>query len=183
MRRRLAADRRAFNERARWAQNGVTIAQSVLLTRDPGTTLEIGAGTTIADHCLLHLQRDPNAQSALPCTLRIGRRTAINEFCNLRASGGEIHIGDNCLIAQFVSIIASSHGTTPGLPMRDQPWKTSQGRVVIGDDVWLGANVIVLPGVAIGRGSIIGAGSVVTHDVLEGMIAAGVPARVLRARS
>ena len=51
----------------------------------------------------------------------------------------------------------------------------------IGKNVWLGANVTVLPGVTIGDGSIIAAGAVVTRDVPENMIAAGVPAKVIRA--
>jgi galactoside O-acetyltransferase len=52
--------------------------------------------------------------------------------------------------------------------------------VTIGDDVWIGANVVVLPGVAIGKNSIIGAGSVVTKDIPENVVAAGNPWRVLR---
>lgn len=50
----------------------------------------------------------------------------------------------------------------------------------IGDDVWIGANVVVLPGVTIGNGSVIGAGSVVTHDIPDHVVAAGTPCRVLR---
>ena len=50
----------------------------------------------------------------------------------------------------------------------------------VGDNVWIGGNVTVLPGVRIGSGSTIGAGSVVTHDILDGVLAAGNPARVIR---
>jgi maltose O-acetyltransferase len=52
--------------------------------------------------------------------------------------------------------------------------------VTIGDDVWLGGNVVVCPGVTIGNGSVIGAGSVVTKDIPAGVLAAGNPARVIR---
>ena len=52
--------------------------------------------------------------------------------------------------------------------------------ITLGDDVWLGGNVVILPGVTIGSGSVIGAGSVVTHDIPPGVVAAGNPCRVLR---
>ena len=61
------------------------------------------------------------------------------------------------------------------------PFYTDCGRNIhIGKNVWLGANVTVLPGVTIGNGSIIAAGSVVTKDIPENMVAAGVPAKVIR---
>ena len=52
--------------------------------------------------------------------------------------------------------------------------------VVIEDDVWIGANTVVLPGVTIGKGTVIGAGSVVTHDIPAGVVAFGAPCRVIR---
>ena len=67
-------------------------------------------------------------------------------------------------------------------PIRSQPLQT-KGGIVIEDDVWLGFGVIVLDGVRIGKGAVIGAGSVVTKDIPEGAIAAGIPARVIKMRS
>jgi acetyltransferase-like isoleucine patch superfamily enzyme len=68
-------------------------------------------------------------------------------------------------------------------PDRPVPWQgfTSRGATVVGDNVWLGANVVVTSGVRIGRRSVIGANSVVTTDIPEFSIAAGAPARVLSA--
>ena len=59
----------------------------------------------------------------------------------------------------------------------------TKGGIVIEDDVWLGFGVIVLDGVRIGKGAVIGAGAVVTKDIPEGAIAAGIPARVIKMRS
>lgn len=173
---------RSFRVRQAWMRKGVTIDPTVNLYQDKAASLILGEQTTIAPYTLIHLQMDPNTSIPMECKLTIGRHTAINEFCNLRASGGSITIGDNCLIAQFVSIIASNHGQDRDKPIRVQPWDTTKHSVTIGDDVWIGAHAVVLPGVTIGRGSIIGAGSVVTVDIPEFCIAAGVPARVIGER-
>lgn len=68
-----------------------------------------------------------------------------------------------------------NHGFAPGERIRNQPAKT-KGGIIVGDDSWLGAGVIVLCGVEIGKGAVIGAGSVVTKDVPKNGIAYGVPA-------
>jgi Acetyltransferase (isoleucine patch superfamily) len=64
--------------------------------------------------------------------------------------------------------------------MKDQP--TLVAKIVIEDDVWIGANATILPGVKVGRGSVIGAGSVVNKDIPEYSLAVGVPAKVIRNR-
>lgn len=110
--------------------------------------------------------------------LKIGKGCQINE--NVFIQGA--YIGDNVMIAPGVSILNDSHNfDDPSIPMVDQ------GKVVnenpsIGNDVWLGRNVIVLKGVEIGDGAIIGAGSVVTKDVIPFSIVGGVPARYIKMR-
>ena len=92
-----------------------------------------------------------------------------------------IEIGEHCMLANGCLITDGNHRfDDPDVPV---PWQgfTTKGPVVIGDNVWLGANVVVTSGVTIGRRSVIGANSVVTSDVPEFAIAAGNPARVLRA--
>ena len=64
----------------------------------------------------------------------------------------------------------------------EQPARTDRMGVAIGDDVWIGTNATILPGVTIGRGAIVAAGSVVTSSVAEYDIVAGVPARFLKKR-
>ena len=90
----------------------------------------------------------------------------------------EIHIGDRVMIAPHVTISTAGHPIHPELrPGRNQ----FSLPIRIGDDVWIGANVAILPGITIGDGSIIGAGSVVTRDVPPMVVALGVPCRPVRA--
>jgi acetyltransferase-like isoleucine patch superfamily enzyme len=94
-----------------------------------------------------------------------------------------LEIGNNVLMASHIYISDHHHGTTdPGdmvLPPSARKLHT-RGAVVIEDDVWLGEHVCVMPGVRIGKGSIVAAGAIVTRDLPPYSIAAGVPARVLR---
>jgi acetyltransferase-like isoleucine patch superfamily enzyme len=74
------------------------------------------------------------------------------------------------------------HGFLPGSDYVTQPLQT-KGGITIEDEVWLGHGVIVLSGVRIGKGAVIGAGSVVTRDVPDGAVAVGVPARIVKTRA
>jgi len=103
----------------------------------------------------------------------IGRGTEI-DVCE------RVSIGNHVLIAPGVFITDHSHNIEAGICIDAQGCSSSP--VSIGDDVWLGANCIVLPGVSIGQGAVVGAGAVVTKDVLQNSVVAGVPARVLRNR-
>jgi galactoside O-acetyltransferase len=95
--------------------------------------------------------------------------------------GAGIEIGDSVLISPGVVITSHQHSyDRVGVDIRLQSLRF--GRVVIERDVWIGANATVLPGVRIGRGSIVGAGAVVTRDVAPGTVVMGVPARVAHER-
>lgn len=112
--------------------------------------------------------------------LVIGDGTWIGEQCFFHAAGG-ITIGRNVGIGPGVRIITSFHAEE-GI---DRPILNSRiefGPVVIEDDADLGVGAIVLPGVTIGRGVQVGAGAVVSRDLPAFVVAAGVPARVLRRR-
>ena len=115
-------------------------------------------------------------------SLEIGESTHILEQNNIRACGGRIVIGRKCLISQHVSIIASNHCSRKGIPIQEQSWDERKTGIIIGDDVWVGCGVQVLPGVKIGDGAVIAAGSLVNTDVRENTVVAGVPARVIRER-
>jgi galactoside O-acetyltransferase len=114
--------------------------------------------------------------------LRIGPNTYIQSGCVLKAFVGNIVIGANCMIADHCAFAPYQHGfADTRRPMREQPL-TSQGDIVIEDDVWLGLNVCVMDGVTIGTGAVVGAGAVVAKDIPPYAIAGGVPARVIRFR-
>jgi len=82
-----------------------------------------------------------------------------------------------------VSLIASGHAyQRRDLPINKQGTANAAG-LTIGDDVWIGANAVVLPGVVVGTGAVIAAGAVVTADVPPYAVAAGVPARVVGERT
>ncbi len=114
--------------------------------------------------------------------ISVGQGTWIGEYNNLRAGGGDITIGAGCLISQFCTLVASNHGTARDIPIQQQPPAEDRRGVTLGDDVWLGAGVTITPGVTIHSGAIIGAGSVVTKNVPENEIWAGVPAKRIESR-
>ena len=107
----------------------------------------------------------------------------IGEFNNIRASGGSIEIGEFCLISQFVSIIGSNHNIQKSEKIALQGWSKNRNFVKIGDDVWIGAHSVILPGVSIATGAVIAAGSVVSKDVDSYKIVAGNPAKVIGNRN
>lgn len=115
-------------------------------------------------------------------TLVFGDKVTMEYDCHI-ASCYCVEIHDRVLIASRVYISDHSHGGTTSadllLPPNDRPIQ-SKGSVVIEAEVWLGEGVCVLPGVRIGRSSIIGANSVVTRDIPPRSVAVGAPARVIR---
>ena len=106
--------------------------------------------------------------------IHIGARTFINSGCKFQDQGG-IYIGEDVLIGHNAVIATLNHLVEPSQRsgMIPKPVK-------IGDKVWIGANVTILPGVSIGENSIIGAGSVVTKDIPANSIAVGNPARIIK---
>lgn len=103
-----------------------------------------------------------------------------NLFCNYNCTildVCKVKIGDNCLLAPNVAIYTAGHPVHPAL--RNTFYEYG-AEVVIGDNVWIGGNSVICPGVKIGSNTVIGAGSVVTRDVPEWSVAAGNPCRVIR---
>ncbi|MGF1603310.1 MAG: acyltransferase [Thermosynechococcaceae cyanobacterium] len=155
------------------------LSYPIVLIYDDSKSIKIGAESTIDSFSEIVVRRH-SPYSKILGKLTIGTRVVIGSNANIRAAGGEIWIGNNSLIAQHVSLIASGHVLSLFQPYRDLPWDESKTGVYIGDNVWIGANVTVLPGCNIGRNSIIGAGSVVTKSVPANQVWVGVPAKKLK---
>lgn len=120
-----------------------------------------------------------NAQLGAGVGLVVGSRSQLGHNCRI---GNFVTLGSDVLMGPDVVIMTSSHAFDDlaatiieqgALPIRP---------VVVGNNVWIGTRVIILPGVRVGDGAVIAAGSVVTKDVPENAIVGGVPARVLRYR-
>lgn len=136
---------------------------------------EIGEGTFLQGPITFHYG----------CHTKIGKRVFIN-FNFTVQDDAEVIIGDDCNFGPNVTIVTPMH---PMLPDERRRMLDAEGNVKrfcyakpvkIGSDCWFGANVVVCPGVTIGDGCVIGAGSVVTKDIPAGVFAAGNPCRVIR---
>jgi carbonic anhydrase/acetyltransferase-like protein (isoleucine patch superfamily) len=157
-----------------------------LLSKTFGTkSLWIGQNVQFVNPKQIKLERDVtlfgnaylNAGGDKGC-IEIGQLTHIDQFCVLYGQGG-LRIGSRCAIASGVIVYSQTNQYTfsPQANIIDQP--VVYARVTIGDDVWIGAGAIILPGVSIGSHAVIAAGTVVRSDVDEWAIMAGVPARVV----
>ena len=93
-----------------------------------------------------------------------------------------ITIGDYSGIGPGVHIYTVFHPTEPAERLSENSplWRSQTAPVVIGRNVWIGGRSVILPGVTIGDGTTVGAGSVVTRSLPEGVVAAGIPCRILR---
>ena len=106
--------------------------------------------------------------------ITLGKRVFINSGCCFQDQGG-IEIGDDCLIGQQVVIATLNHDLDP-----ERRGNMFPAPVKIGNKVWIGAHATILPGVTIGNGAVVGAGAVVTKDVPENAVVAGVPAKIIK---
>ena len=114
------------------------------------------------------------------CGYQIGRDVYIADdllIAEELEDRGNLTLGDRVSIAPRVTLVLSSHPNES----RIRPFATvTRAPIVIEPDAWLGAGVVVLPGVRIGRGAVVGANSVVTHDVAPLHVVAGQPAKTIR---
>jgi maltose O-acetyltransferase len=94
---------------------------------------------------------------------------------------GEIYIGKHVMIGPKTIIWGRDHGMAMDKPMKHQPH--TREKIIIKDDVWIGANAIILKGVTIGTGAVVAAGAVVTKDVPDYAIVGGNPAKIIKYRT
>jgi maltose O-acetyltransferase len=122
---------------------------------------------------------EKNANFGTGAGIIIGNHSGLGINCKVR---GPLVIGDDVMMGPDVIIYTENHETSKtDIPMRGQG-STPAKKVTISSDVWIGARVIILPGVTIGRGAIIAAGAVVSKDVPEYAVVGGVPAKVIKYR-
>lgn len=124
--------------------------------------------------CYLDKKYDP--------TIEIGDYVDIGEYAHI-SSICRIVISNNVLTGRWLTIVDNSHGRFVAEDLEIRPTHRklcTKGEVFIGDHVWIGDKVSVMPGVSIGRCSIIGSNSVVTHDIPDYSLAVGVPAKVVK---
>jgi virginiamycin A acetyltransferase len=164
----------------------------------PGENVVIGEGVVLSPTARIH-------GSTRGTRIVIGDHSEIYDYVVIRCVGGsgDIVMGDHCylnpgtvlysgngirmgsyvLVAAGAMIMPTNHAfSRRDVPIRHQGFAESKGGIEIGDDVWIGANAVILDGARIGRGAIIGAGSVVSGSVPEYEIWAGVPARKIGER-
>ena len=159
---------------------GLRANYPVIWDYDDLSQIEIGSEVDIGAFSELAV-RAKSSLSSTPGRLVIGDRTQIGSGCNIRACGGTISIGRNCLIAQHVSLVAANHEYRAGAVYRDLPWDAARHGVTMGDNVWLGAGVTVLPGARIGDNAIVAAGAVVIENIPANEIWGRIPAEKLKA--
>jgi acetyltransferase-like isoleucine patch superfamily enzyme len=140
-------------------------------------------GIFVGSHCILYPRNrfvlgDMNVN--LEADLRIGDHVLINAGGYLSGEGG-LFIGDYTLIGPSVCLLSAGH-EFQDLDKPVQFQNLTYGRIEIGRDVWIGAQVVILPGVRVGDHAVVAAGSVVTEDVPPRAVVAGNPARRIRFR-
>jgi acetyltransferase-like isoleucine patch superfamily enzyme len=112
--------------------------------------------------------------------IQIGECCVLNSFIHIWAGPAGLKIGNRVLIASHTAITTLTHSTDKANirfnSVIDKP-------IVIEDDVWIGAHSVIMPGVTIGKGAVVGAGSVVTKSVSANTVVAGVPAKLLKYRT
>ncbi len=146
---------------------GSKIYRSVRMDTPPYRTFSLGRQSVVESYCCIN-----NAVGDVV----IGDHTRIGIHCTVI---GPVTIGSHVNLAQGITATALNHNFEDTGKRIDQQG-VSTNPVVIGDDVWIGANAVVLPGVTIGKHCVVAAGAVVTKDVPDFTVVGGVPAKILK---
>ncbi len=144
---------------------GCFIAPEAAIFGEPGRGIVMGDRCSVAAHAFLH------------GPLILGNEVSINARAVLDGGRKGIRIGHGTRIASGATLYAFDHGLAPDHRIMDQP-VTSRG-IVLGDDVWVGAQAGITDGVTVGDHAVIAMGAIVTRDVPPWAIVAGVPARII----
>jgi len=171
----------------------VTFGHSVVL-RHPAK-IRLGDDVVVDDLVVLDAKGETNRGITVGNGVFLGRGTILSckdgdidlgdhvniGFYSEIFSGSSVTVGAHGLFAAYTYLVGGGHEfDRPGVPVVEQA-RRSKG-IAVGENVWLGAGVKVMDGVRLGRDVVVGAGAVVTEDLPDGVVAVGVPARVVRRR-
>lgn len=120
---------------------------------------------------------EPSFYCSYGQNIYLGDQVYLNFLCTI-LDNNTVHIGTQVMIGPSVQVYTATHPLQAEI--RIQGWKIAKP-IVIEDNVWVGGGAILLPGITIGRNAVVGAGAVVTQDVLPNTVVAGNPARVIKA--
>jgi len=139
--------------------------------------IKIGDNFSLGEHAIIECT---GVLRSIGESLEIGDNVGINHYCFIGVRG-KIKIGNNVIFGPRVSVFSENHNSENlEIPIKEQG--ETRKTTTIGDNVWIGANSIILAGVTIGSGAIIAAGAVLSKDVESNAIVAGVPAKHIRYR-
>ncbi len=153
------------------------LASSAELAAVEAAVIEIGDRVSVGPRSIISTKRG---------VVKIGSGTSFFSDCII---SGTVTIGSGCLFANNVTVLSGTHQIRGGGTIRenDAAWECSTNYqpyvpITIEDDCWLGANTVILPGVRLGKGTVVGANTVVTKSSQDYAILGGVPARVIGSR-
>jgi acetyltransferase-like isoleucine patch superfamily enzyme len=164
---------RRFESWRRGDRRRASIARDLLLAGnlEPYPWISVGEGSEIQRNCLIWIDTDESTEPRLT----IGKRVFIGQGSHLSVMR-PMAIGDNCLIGAYCYLLTNNHRfDLRTVPIRDQDYVKKP--LTLKEDVWVGAHSVLMPGITVGKGAIIGAGSVVTKSVGDYEIWGGVPAK------
>jgi acetyltransferase-like isoleucine patch superfamily enzyme len=159
-----------LRERGQDIHTSATFGPRVQLRIADEATLRVGPGVEVLHDSWL-IAHPGN-------TLELAERVFVSQHCTI---SGDVRIGRDTLIAGFVTIIDANHRfADTSRPIREQGGTSAP--IVVGEDVWIGSNAVILAGVHIGDHAVVAANATVTRDVPDWAVVGGTPARVLRDR-
>lgn len=157
------------------ATNGSTSNLTLLIRK-----CRSSVGPLLFDKCGCNINIEKGCDFGRGNGIIIGNNSGIGIRCQIR---GPLEIGNDVMMGPDVIILTHTHNCDrTDIPMNIQG-SPQPKKVIIGNDVWIGTRVIIMPGIKIGNGVIIGAGAVVTKDVPDYAIVGGIPAKILKYRN